>query len=908
MRSLDLLRLRLRSLFLRGQVEKELHAELAFHLEQQTAEFVAAGMTPVEARHAAHRVLGNVGKIEEDCRDMRRTRWIETFLQDLRYALRSLRLSPAFTIVATLSLALGIGANTAIFSLMDALLLRSLPVKAPERLAVVGDPIRVNSLSEGTIRSDHFSVLMYRELRDKNQVFSGLAGSGRVGRLVVGAERSAKEERVRGRLVTGNYFEVLGVPAWRGRVFTAEDDRSPGAAPYVVISFDYWQRRFAGDPGVIGRKITLNDYPFTIVGVAPPEFFGEIVGSATDLWIPVSMQPQVNPGRNFLDRWDISFLVLMGRLQPGVSLDQARGSIVPLFSQIVATHVGGAIDEGLLPDDLSQMSPVEVTSGETGLSALRSQFSRPLSTLMVIVALVLLIACANVANLLLERASGRQKEISVRLALGAGRGRLVRQLLTESLLLAALGGAVGVLFAYWADAGLLKMMIGVSRSAALDLRPNLRVLAFTAAVAALTGILFGLVPALRATRVELAPALKESSRGLAGRRRWPLGKLLVVSQFAVSLLLLMSAGLFMRTLVNLQRLDLGFPRDGLVLLELDPVAAGYEGERLRTLVDQLLERLRAVPGVSGVTLSENGIFSGTESSTSIAISGRPELRDPDDDVNYDHVGPDYFKVVGIPIVVGRDIGPQDRKGAPRVAVINETMARFYFPGQNPLGQRFAETNEPDVIYEIVGVSGDARDHDLRGPVTRRYYAPLMQSENLSTFNFEIRTPEPKTVLAPIREAVRGFDPRLVIQDIAPLNVNIDESIGDERLVAKLSAVFGVLALLLASIGLYGVVSYTVSRRINEIGIRMALGANHGKVLWMVLRETLLLALAGIVLGLLAVFAAARVVSSRLYGLSAYDPPTLAAATAVLVAVAILAGAIPGSKATRVDPTEALRYE
>jgi len=842
---------------------------------------------------------------------MRRTRWIETFLQDLRYALRSLRLSPAFTVVAALSLALGIGANTAIFSLLDALLLRSLPVEAPERLVALGDPSRTGGKSEGSLRADLLSLPLYRELRDKNQVFSGLLASGRAGRIFVGTDRSsAKPETARGRLVSGNYFSVLGVPAFRGHTFTGEADRTPGAAPYVVVSYDYWQRHLAADPGVVGRSITLNGYPFTIIGVTPPEFFGDVVGTATDLWIPLMMQRQLNLGRDFLEHWDVMWLLLMGRLKPGVSVAQARGSIGSLFDHIVATRADGAIPAELLPDRPGDLH-LEVSPGGSGFSYLRRQFSRPLATLMAIVALVLLIACANVANLLLERATGRQKEISVRLALGAGRGRLVRQLLTESLLLALVGGALGVLFAYWADAGLLKL-IGAGRSAALDPGPNLRVLAFTAAVSLLTGVLFGLAPAFRATRVELAPALKESSRNLAGAgagRRWPLGKILVAAQFAVSLLLLMGAGLFVRTLVNLQRLDLGFERQGLLMLSVDPVAAGYPPARLGTFVEQFLERLRAVPGATAVTMSENGLFSGTESGTSIAISGRPPIPDPDDDVAYDRVAPDYFQIAGVPIVLGRGIGAQDRVGAPRVAVINETMARFYFRNQNPIGQRFAETNATDQVYEIVGVSRDVRDHELRGDVPRRYYTPALQSaENLSAFNFEIRARDPNALVEPLRKAVRDFNPRLNALDLAPVNANIDNSIGDERLVAKLSAVFGVLALLLAAIGLYGVISYTISRRTNEIGIRMALGANHGKVLWMVLRETLLLALAGIGLGLLAVLAAARMVSSHLFGLSAYDPPTLAAAMAVLVAVAVVAGVIPGSRATRVDPTEALRYE
>ncbi len=907
MRSLDLLRLRLRSLFRRSRVEAELLAELSFHLEQQTAEYVAAGMAPAEARHAAHRRIGNLGKIEEECRDMRRTRWIETFLQDLRYALRSLRLAPAFTIVATLSLALGIGANTAIFTLLDALLLRELPVHAPEQLVALGDPSRIGGKSEGSLRTDLLSLPLYRELRDRNQVFSGLLASGRTGRLNVGTDSSTKPETARGRLVSGNYFSVLGVPAFLGRTFSGEEDRSPGASPYVVISHDYWQRRFGGEPSAVGRSITLNGYAFTIVGVTPPEFFGDIVGTGTDVWIPLMMQRQVNPGRDFLEHWDVSWILVMGRLKPGVSLAQAGEAVESLFQQLVTT---GVVPAEVLPENRDDLH-IAASPGGAGFSYLRRQFSRPLKTLMVIVGLVLLIACANVANLLLERATGRQKEISVRLALGAGRLRLVRQLLTESLLLAFLGGALGVLFAFWADAALLKL-IEVPRSPALDLRPNLTILAFTAGVSLLTGVLFGLAPALRSTRVELAPALKESSRNLAGTgggRRWPLGKILVVSQFAVSLLLLMGAGLFVRTLVNLQRLDLGYPREGLLMLNLDPVGAGYASESLGDFVERMRERLRAVPGVTAVTMSENGLFSGTESATSIAITGRPPLEYPDNQVATDRVAPDYFEVVGIPIVLGRGIGPEDRVGAPRVAVINESMARFYFPRQNPIGQRFAESNAMDTVYEVVGVSRDARDHELRGDVQRRYYSPLMQgAETTAAFNFEIRARNPQALVEPVREAVRGFDSRLSIGDLSPLGANIDDSIGDERLVAKLSAIFGFLALLLASIGLYGVISYAISRRTNEIGIRMALGANRGKVLWMVLRETLLLALAGIILGLLAVLALARIVATRLYGLSAYDPPTLATATVVLVVVAFIAGAIPGSRATKVVPTEALRYE
>ncbi|MBW8878890.1 MAG: ABC transporter permease [Acidobacteria bacterium] len=842
---------------------------------------------------------------------MRGNRWLEQLFQDLSYALRTLRRSPVFALVAVLSLALGIGANTAIFSLIDALLLRTLPVHDPARLVAVGDPARVGSLSSGSVRNDLFSCPLYEQIRDQSQVFTGVFASGRTGKLTVGiAPASEASETARGRLVSGNYFSLLGVHAVRGRTFTAQEDRGSGSAPFVVISHAYWQRRFARDDAVIGRRITLNGYPFTIIGVAPPEFFGDIVGVATELWIPLSMQPQVNPGRVYKDRWDVSWLLLMGRLKPGVSMARARAEVNVLFPRILAERAGSSFSRDLLPS--SDRMRVEVTPGAAGFSLLRREFSQPLFTLMAIVALVLVVACANVANLLLERAMARQKEIAVRLALGAGPARLIRQLLTESILLSGLGGALGLLFALWAGTALLRL-VGVSTSAALDLHPDPLVLAFTAGVSILTGLLFGMAPALRATRVELAATLKESARSVAGRgsgARWPLTKLLVVAQFAVSLLLLMGAGLFVRTLQNLQRLDLGYARDSLLLVNVDPVAAGYKGARLATFPRELVERLQALPGVSAVTFSENGIFSGTESATMVRVEGFKSPPAGDPAVNYDRVGAGYFQTVGIPLVGGRDIGPRDGVGAPRVAVINEAMAKLYFAAGSPLGKRLVITGPPDVEYEIVGVARDARDHELRAAVSPRFYIPLLQSSgDLDVApNFEIRARVPAALVEPVRKSIQAYDRNLPMRDVHPLTIMIDDSITNERIIAKLSAVFGLLALLLAALGLYGVISYTIARRVNEIGIRMALGARRTRVLWMVLRETLLLALAGIALGVPAALGSARAVASRLFGLSASDPAMLATATGILILVALLAGVIPGSRATRVDPVQALRYE
>jgi predicted permease len=810
-----------------------------------------------------------------------------------------------------LSLALGIGANTAIFSLINAILLRSLPVHEPDRLVAVGDPTRVGSMSTGNVRNDLMSYPMYEQIRDQNQVFTDVFASGRANRLIVGLGSAGEEgETARGRFVSGNYFSVFGVPALLGRTFTAEEDRVAGQSPVVVISHEYWTRRLAQDAGIVGRTITISRHPFTIIGVMPAGFFGDIVGSATEIWIPLSMQPQVLPGRNHLDRWDVSWLLLMGRLRPGVSIEQARAEINVLFPRIVKEQTGAGISERLLPSP--DRMRVDVTPGGAGFSYLRQELAQPLFILMAMVALVLAVACANVANLLLERSMVRQKEIAVRLALGAGRARLVRQLLTESVLLSGLGGLLGLLFAFWAGRALLRLVGGTTAVAAIDLRPDLPILAFTVSIAILTGILFGLAPALRSTRVELAPTLKESARSVVGTgsgARWPLGKLLVIAQFALSLLLVMGAGLFVRTLRNLERLDLGYPREGLLLMNVDPVAAGYQGARLESFPRDLVEHLRAVPGVSAVTFSDNGIFSGTESNTTVRIEGFQAPPEGDPSLNSDVVGAGYFTIVGIPILRGRDLGMHDGPGAPGVAVVNESMVEQYFAGGNPVGKRLVIPGPPDAQYEIVGVARNARDHDLRGPIPPRFYVSLLQSGDLGTdFNVEIRTLQPAAMIETIRNVMRAYDPDLPVRELEPLTALIDETIVNERIIARLAAAFGLLALLLAAIGLYGVISYTIARRTNEIGIRMALGARRPLVLWMVLRETLLLALAGIALGVPAVLGSTHAVSNRLFGLSASDPSTLAMAIGILILVALCAGLIPGSRATRVSPVQALRYE
>ncbi len=850
---------------------------------------------------------------------MASTSFLETTVQDFGYALRTLRKSPGFTLIAALSLALGIGANTAIFSLISALILRPLPVEDPRSLVVVGDGSMVGSVSSGSLREDIFSVPMYRELRAQSRSFSGLLASGRAGRLRVGlssdegaapADASDASAYARGRLVSGNYFSVLGVPAFRGRTLSDADDQAPGASPYVVVSHGYWTKRLESDPHAIGRKITLNGSPFSIVGIARPGFTGEIVGTPTEIWIPLSMQEQVNPGRSFGTHWDISWLLLIGRTRDGVTLSAARAEMQGIFHRLIAAQPPDLVSAADAPELLH--AEVPVSPGASGFSYLRPQFGRSLFTLLAIVGVVLLLASANVANLLLERATGRKKEIGVRLALGAGRGRLIRQLLAESFVLSVLGGGIGLASAYWADVALLRLVAG--SASALDLRPDPTVLGFTALLALISAVLFGLAPALTATRVELAPTLKESSRSLAGAsgNRWPLGKLLVVAQFALSLLLLVGAGLFVRTLSNLERLDLGYEREGILMAGLDPVGGGITLERFETYQRDLFERIRAIPGVTAVTASENGLFSGTESSQTVSLEGFAPAADGFPDVNSDEVAPGYFKVVGIPLQAGRDISETDRQGGARVAVVNRALVETYFKGQNPIGRHISvldENNAPERVYEIVGVAANSRDHELRGDVPPRFFSSILQGERPpSRLNLEIRGAKPAALKEPVKKALLAAYPDVPIEDLDPLSTSLGSQVEAERLIARLSSIFGLLGLSLAAIGLYGVISYTIARRTHELGLRMALGAQRGKVLWMVLRETLILAVAGTAIGLPAALAATRAVESRLYGLTATDPATIAVATAVLLAVAVLAGAVPGARATRVNPVQALRYE
>jgi predicted permease len=872
---------------------------------------------------------------------------VETLWQDLRYGLRMLLKNPGFTAVVVLSLGLGIGANTAIFSLIDAVMLRMLPVKNPEQLTLLNWAAQslpgimpangiIHSLSgnmdqdkTGRFTSTSFSYPTFEQIHARNDVFSkvfAFADPDPVNFNVNGQAAWANAE-----LVAGDYFSGLGLGAVVGRTITEADDK-PGVAPMAMISYGYWERRFGREASVVGKAITINNVPFTIIGVTPPELFGLQPGRSLDVWLPLHTQPQVEPswteeGRSKFIRSDDWWVFIMGRLKPGVSEQQARAALEVAFQQSMAAQDEAARktappqkpSEQGTPAGAQGLPHLELTSASKGLDVLRQEFSKPLFILMTVVGLVLLIACANVANLLLARATTRQKEFAVRLAIGAGRRRLVRQLLTESVLLATLGGIIGLVLAYWATSLLVAFMSSGRDPVALSVHPDLRVLGFTAAISVLTGILFGLAPAFRGTRLDLTPALKESAgRGSMGAHRSArsgLGKALVIAQVAMSLLLLVGAGLFVRTLQNLENLNIGFNRYNILLFGIDPTQNGYKGEKLASFYQELQGRLEALPGVRSVSVSSHTLIGGGVRIGGFSIQGyAPEPTDTDRDtsggVYFNSVGPRFFETMGISLLLGRTIGPGDTSAAPRVAVINQTLAHRYFVSSNPIGRRFGGDAKTSGDIEIVGVVGDATYADLRrGVPPTVYVACLQQTEQLGPMFFEVRTAgNPMDIVASVRRAVQSLGKNLLLFDLKTQTQQIDQTLFQERLFAKLSSFFGLLALVLACVGLYGIMSYAVARRTNEIGIRMALGAERHDILGMVIRETLIMVALGVAIGIPAALAATRVISSLLYGLKPTDPLTIIVSASVMIAVAAFAGYLPARRATKVDPMVALRYE
>jgi predicted permease len=830
---------------------------------------------------------------------------LEALRADLVYAIRTLRRTPLFTAVAIASLALGLGANTAIFTLLDQILLRPLPVKNPRELVLL-DSVGPNF---GMIAGSYaFSYPMYKDIQERSQVFSNLAG--RYG-IPLTIQTGRESEKVDGELVTGNFFETLGVKPAIGRLLTPEDDKTPGGHPVVVLGYNFWRRQFGGDPGVLGRTIRVNGSTMSVIGIAEPNFDGVQVGRSPAIYLPVMMKKQATPTWDDLDKRRTMWLQLIGRLKPGAKRDQAAASLQPLYRQIREAELK-EIPFANDADFSKRFTSTELAlkDGSKGVPELQGEVRTPLWVLMGMVGLVLLVACANVANLLLARAAGRQKEIAVRLALGAGRWDLLRQLMVESLLLSALGGLAGLLVAGWTLDVIMGILPAELGRSTLSTSMDWRVLAFSFALSVLTGILFGLAPAMQSLRPDVAPTLKQQGSNLAGgwgalRSR----KVLVVAQVSLSLLLLVGAGLFTQSLANLRRLDPGFRTENLVSFKVDAALAGYSPERTRQIYKSMLDRIESIPGVKSASLAENTLLGGDYMMITVKVQGYDAKQSENLNPQVNGVGPGFFAAMGIPLIAGREIRPDDVFGGPKVAVVNQSFARYFFKDDNPIGRRFRFGRGDTYDIEIVGVVRDGKYNSLRDQPIRYVYVPLMQSEAPGQVTFYVRTmQEQPMILGTVRKEAASLAPGIALFSPKSVKVQVDESLAQERLVAFLCAMFGAMATLLAAIGLYGVMAFSVARRTREFGIRIALGAERLLLVRMVAREVALLVALGIVAGLPFALLMGRYVRSQLFGLSPQDPFTLAASAAVLLAAAMAAGCVPALRASRVDPLVALRYE
>jgi predicted permease len=882
----------------RNRFDRELEEEMRFHLEMKAQENREAGMSREDARHTALRGFGNPTLLQEVSREMWGLRWLEELFQDLQYGFRMLRRSPGFTATAVLSLALGIGANTAIFTVIDTVLLRMLPVKDP------GELVQIMSVSPKDRRPNAaFSYPAFERLRDRQLVRGMFASAGL--RLNVTADGQA--ELARGQLVSGSFFTVLGVQPVIGRTFTADDDRVPGGHPVAVISHGYWKRRFALDPAVVGKGIALNAKPFAIIGVTPPDFFGIQVGDATDFWVPMMMQGEFDvPALNNPGYW---WLEVVARLDPAVPREQSQAGLNLAYRHALAEMRDG--DPTRARERPEDQRRIELDPAGRGLGTIRRQVSTPLMVVMAVVGLVLLIACANVAGLQLARSVSRRKEIGVRIALGAGRLRLVRQLMTESVLLGLIGGVLGLALAYWGTRVLASLLMSEGLPLVIRFESSTRILAFTSLVSLLTGLLFGLSPALQATKVDVNTTIKDQTHTLAGMSRLRLGKALVVLQVAVSLILIVGAGLLIRTLQNLKGVDVGFHRDNVLVLTVSPALAGYQNSQFAELYRRLLERIDAIPGVRVASIARFSLLTRGLWRTNLMVQGNAPGRDENIATGANLVGPKFFQMMGVPMLMGREFGPEDNEKSAKVAVVSEALARKYFGSANPVGRRIGITRtQTPASLEIVGVVKDTKYNSVREETPPMVYVPYLQSPMpLGDLKLHARTVgDPTALVSAVRREIQAVDRNLAVFDIRTLEQQVDQSLFAERLFVKLSSSFGFLALLLASIGLYGVMSYTVTRRTGEIGVRMALGAGRGSVLRLLLWDTLVLVLVGAALGVPAALAAGRVISSQMYGLTPGDPATISAATVVMAAVALLAGYLPARRASRVDPLMALRHD
>jgi predicted permease len=886
----------------------DLDAEIRSYADHLADEKARDGMSASEARRAARAELGGIAHASltahESLRKARPGAWLESFAQDVRYGARLLRKSPGFTIVAVLTLALGIGANTAIFSLVNAVLLKTLPVARPSELILFSDYASGGS-SSGTItdRWNRFSSEDYKYFTDHNESFKELCAFQTYDERIKvrAAGGNGPQDFAVARLVSGNFFSFLGLNPAAGRLFLPDDDR-PSAPLVAVLSYAYWTAKFHADPALIGQVIQLNGTSYTIIGVAPASFSG-LGFTPPEFWLPLSAQPVIESNRPFAQDPQEYWLNFLARRKPGVTFLQAQAVVNIQLKEVLRAEVHRETNEQIA-NSYIQLSP-----GAGGFSFLRVEYATALHILSVVVGIILLLACANVANLLLSRCSVRQSEISTRLAVGATHGRLIRQLLTESVLLAGIGGALGMLVAYWCAKSLVYLVLGSALSTETVI--NVRVLLFTAAVSMLSGALFGLVPALRAARREVTRGtVRPNARpGLAGG--------IVVFQIAASVVFLVSAGLFLRTLQNLANQELGYDTEHLLTAYVDPEGAGYAPDQTPALYQALIDRVEAIPGVRFATVTSDNPLNGNSWASNFAIEDLPESDTGKSMVRKHLVGPHYFATEGIPILLGRDIGPQDRFGSPLVTVINETMARKFFPGQNPIGHRFSlgAPFNPKIAMTIVGVAADARYYSLRDPALPMEFGAAFQVPDSATHNFgysrdiEVRTiGRPSAMAKQIREAVSQVAPNLRVNDLRLQKEELTLALKPNRSAAELATAFGVLALSIACIGLYGTLAHRVAGRTREIGIRLALGAQRPALLWLVMRESALLVIAGLAFGIPVALLSVQVIASQLFRVAPRDPATVAVASIALCVVAAAAAFVPARRAMRVDPTVALRYE
>ena len=899
-----------RGLFRRSAVEQDLADELRAHLAERADALERSGLTHEQAERQARLEFGAVESYKERCREARGLRWPDELMQDLRYAMRTARKSPGVTAVAVLSLALGIGANTGIFSILNSLLLTTLPVRDPARLVILQ--------TWGQEGKNAASYPLYLHLRAglRGNVLQDVCATGSPAAVTLSLPGSNPMNAVQ-EDVSANYFDVLGVPLTAGRSFGVSEEKI-GSAPVIVLSERFWKNRLASDVSVIGKTLLIDDRPASVIGIASGEFAGIEIGNSVDLWSNVTAgdaKHLTGTGWNFLN--------ILGRLKRGVTFGQTQAALSTVYAAYQHEQ------RAALPDFkrkrfLAQEGRMSVESGVTGISRLRERFALPLRIVMVVVALVLLIACANITNLLLARAATRQREIATRLALGAGSARLFRQFLTESLLLAGCGGLLGLAVAAWTSRHLLGLIPQGAVPLVLDVHLSLRVLLFTSAIAIGAGLLYGIVPALRVGRSDLVPALKlaaSSDFAGAGGRIRP-GRLLSVTQVALSTVLVFGAGLFVRTLVNLKNVESGFHPEHRVTFELE-LPNSYSPEQKQAAQRRILDQLKVLPGVADASVSWPGPFNGGRFSGSFQIPGIPVPDDPRNDVSYMLIGADFFSVMGAPLLAGRAFDARDAaptsKGDPfvvnasavTVAIINESLARTYFAGKNPIGmkiQPFRRSPTP-VIAEIVGVAHDIRHYGLREQAGPAIYFPIAEMDPPWAPSFEVRySKDLASASREIERVVAQVDPRLHAGSIQTMDQRINVYLAKERMLATIASLFGFLALVLAAVGLYGVMAYAVTRRTKEIGLRMALGARRRQVLDMILLDGAVVAFAGVVLGVPAALALSRFLSSLLFDVKPGNVGSLAAPLAIMLGVAALAVLLPAWRATQVDPMVALRDE